>query len=192
MNRMGCNILIGITIVHMCGCAQQLQHLNNALAETNRALAGGINATNKPGMYPSNTPTMSAPDMPVMSEAQGQAIRIHLSSKLGDRALLQAREEAKDNIEKILAISACFPGWQIHRYLAAYSMEGRGDHETPMLGMNYHPKSQCLGIARIDNWKMSAKNAFSFRAVFVSEASAESRSIHYEMVKQPDGTWLLN
>jgi hypothetical protein len=192
MNCIGRNILIGITIVYMCGCAQQLQHLSSALAETNRALAGGNKAPNQPGMYASNTPTMSAPNMPTMSEAQAQAMHRHLSSKLGDRALLQAREEAKDNIEKILALSACYPDWQISRYLAPYSMEGRSDHEAPMLGMNYHPKSQCLGVVRIDNWKMTAKNAFSFRAVFVSEASAESRSIHYEMVKQPDGAWLLN
>jgi hypothetical protein len=57
--------------------------------------------------------------------------------------------------------------------------------------MEYHPKSQCLSVTRLDDWKMHAKNAFSFRAMFVSDASSEGRSITYLMVKQPEGVWLL-
>jgi hypothetical protein len=40
-------------------------------------------------------------------------------------------------------------------------------------------------------WRMLARNAFTFRAVYLSEASSESRSINYEMVKQADGAWLF-
>jgi hypothetical protein len=60
-----------------------------------------------------------------------------------------------------------------------------------MIGAHYHPKSQCLTVTRLDNWRMLARNAFSFRAVFVSDASSESVQESYEMIKQPDGTWLL-
>jgi hypothetical protein len=167
-------VLAVIVVFSLCGCSiQQLKDLNSSLSKTNAALA----------------PRSAVPSMPQMTEPQMQALHSRLSVKVNDNSILQVREEARDTIEKILTISACYPSWDIQRYLNAYTT-GERQHMAPMAATHYHPKSQCLTVTRLDNWRMLARNAFLFRAVFVSDASSESTSIDYEFIKQPDGTWL--
>ena len=171
-------MLVAIAMLSLCGCMQQLKDLNSTLTKTNAAVAQGS----------------TMPNMPEMSELQRQTLHSKLVNKVNDRAIHQAREEARPVIEKILEISACYPRFDIGRYLNAYSVaenSGAYGHSAPMVMMNYHPKSECLTVSRVDSWRMLAKNALSFRAVFVSDASSESSSVNYEMIKQPDGTWLL-
>ena len=173
MGKQG-KVMVILVILLLCGCMQQLKDLNSSLSKTNATLAPG----------------RAMPNMPQMSEPQMHVLHSSLSAKVNDNAIFQAREEARETIEKVMTISACYPGYDINRYLNAYST-GERQHVAPMLAAHYHPKSQCLTVTRLDNWRMLARNAFSFRAVFVSDASSESVSENYEMIKQPDGTWLL-
>jgi len=129
-----------------------------------------------------------------MSERQTMTMNDQLLLKVHDMAVLRAREEARPTIQKVLAIAACYPNWDIGRYLTAYTTAekaGPYSQTAPMVTMNYHPKSECLTVTRVDNWRMLAKNALMFRALFVSDASSESASVNYEMIKDPDGSWLL-
>ena len=168
LNLIRINISIIVAVILLCGCTQ-LSALNNTITKTNVAM-----------------------NMPSMTETQNQTMHANLLKKVNDNAIAQARVEAKPTLENILTISACYSKFDINKYLTAYSVAGKQDYVTPMFMMQYHPKSQCLTVTRLDNWKMAAKNAFSFRAIFVSDASSESRSIFYEMIKQPDGMWLLH
>lgn len=186
------NIVIVLVICLLCGCVEQLKELNSALENTRNTLVSS-GKSNLP--VRSNTSVRSSEpvgsNMPEMSEDQLREMHEHLSTKLNDKALLKAREEATPNIEKILPIFACYPSWDVHRYLAAYSASDKHEYSGLMFWMKYHPKSQCLSVTRVDNWTRTAKNAVSFRAIFVSDASAESKSVNYEMIRDTDGTWLL-
>lgn len=176
--------VLSLMVLLFTGCVQQLQDLNAALGKAN-----GFLAPNSAG-----TPVASRGGrgyMPSMSDDQARELRSHLMVKLSDRALAQAKEEAAATIEKILAISACYPDYDIRSYLSAYAVAGSGIYYAPMTSMKYHPKSQCLRVTRVSNWKMNAKNAISFSATYVSEASDESSSLFYQMTKEPDGMWLL-
>lgn len=179
--------IIVTSALSLFGCAQKLNDITSLLNSTKQVLAS---TGNIPSLPRAAGLQGDLPAMPRMAEYQTQTLRAQISTKSGDNALAQAREDAKPTIEKILAISACCPDYTLQRYLAAYSVPEMGYYEAPMPRMQYHPKSQCLSVTRIDSWKMTARNAFSFRAIYVSEPSGESRSIVYEMIKEPDGTWL--
>lgn len=177
-NTVALFLAVGATTV-LAGCLAQMEALNNALAKGNTAVSNFSGGT-------------AAPPMPVMSGPQRQAMRSQLAVAVSDRGLVLAREEAKGTIEKVLVTSACYTGFDLNQYLQQY-LDPQPDMGlfSPMVRMNYHPKSQCLTITRLDGWRMLAKNAFVFRAVYVSEASSETASLHYKMVKQADGAWLF-
>jgi hypothetical protein len=126
-----------------------------------------------------------------MTPVQKEQLYSHLQSVSGSGDLRQAVSEAKPTIEKVLQISACYPNFDIYKYLQPYAADGNVAFGAPIAGMQYHPKTQCLSVIRLDSWKMLARNAFSFRSVFVSDASGESRSQYYEMIREPDGAWLF-
>lgn len=168
-------LFLSFIVVSFSGCAQELSSIQNVLTKTNKMLSSGSTDMSIPRLSPN----------------QSQALQDQLRSKIGDHNIRQAREEAKEELEKILSVSACYSKYDIHRYLSAYSVAGKQDYLAPMWNMDFHPKSQCLSVIRLDDWKMHAKNAFSFRAMFVSDSSSEGRSVTYLMVKQPEGVWLL-
>jgi hypothetical protein len=171
-----------IAALSLCGCLQQLTDLNNSLSRASKML---------PSESQVAAPGSSLANLPQMSKPQLQIQQSQLSARTNDRAALQAREEARPVLEKVLSRSACYPRTDVYRYLTAYSIGERGGYPAPMVTMQYHPKSECLTVTRLDNWRMRARNAFSFRAVYVSDASSESATAEYEMIKQPDGAWLL-
>jgi hypothetical protein len=172
-------VATAVAALFLCGCLQQISDLTGTISKTSQIITGNHQPGAGGGLAP----------MPRMSEAQLQQMRRQLSHKNTDRATFLAREEARPTLEKILTISACYPNFDVDRYLNPYTE--RGGHGAPMVHMEYHPKSQCLTLTRLDNWRMRAANAFSFRAVYISDASSESATREYEMVRQPDGVWLL-
>ncbi|GFO54497.1 hypothetical protein GMSM_15040 [Geomonas sp. Red276] len=172
--RMSVQIVSLLILSLNSGCAE--------LASLNKAI------TNKTAAITNNSASLN---MPPMSSAQQEQMHSHFQAHFGS-GLQQAVEEARPTIEKTLQISACYPNYDIEKYLQPYTSGGGVIIGAPMAAMQYHPKTQCLSVVRLDSWKMLARNAFSFRAVFVSDASGESRSLYYNMIKEPDGAWLLN
>jgi len=169
-------------IALVCGCAQQLEQVkqvNQALSTINGAPRGGNQPMNG-GLQP--TPSQTA------------AIDSQLSGPMGDKNIAEARKEAAANISKLLNIMSCTPpGSYPSAYLTPMKAPGSNAtlHVPPTAHMRYHPKSQCLTVSRLDGWRMQAKNAFQFRAVYSSDASGEGASYGYTFIKQPDGAWLL-
>lgn len=56
---------------------------------------------------------------------------------------------------------------------------------------NTHNLPDCLRGTRISSWQKQGNNAFSFKVLFVSDHSGAGSLLYFEMVKQPDGEWLL-
>ena len=106
-------------------------------------------------------------------------------------AVLPLYQESRDLVAEILLISSCnfhAPEDQLRRFKAPGASL---NFVTTTIRMRYHPPSECLDVQRVDGWSGKAKNAFRFRAQFVSAQSGESAERYYELVKQPDGIWLL-
>lgn len=175
----GGTMLILFSIFSLSGCARQLQDLDRTFSKINSFATSN-----------SSVPTNRS-SMPRMSEAQVNTLHTLLMKQVHDQSIAQARAEANSDIEKILRVSACYSDSNPHTVLRQYSLPEKSFFEMPMWRTQYHPRSNCLTVTRLDSWKMLARNALTFRAVFVSEESSESTQVVYEMRRQPDGVWLL-
>lgn len=180
-----------IGIIGLTGCAAELRKVNDTLVSVNQILAVPTQGANAVG----NSNALSGAPIMQPTAAQVQALDMQLKTATKDKNLLAARAEAEPTIKKVIGTLAClstsdvFPG----KYVGPYLVEGVSHRvSAPMSAMRYHPKEQCLNVARLDNWSMPAKNAIAFRVVYVSGASDESQERRYELVKQPDGAWLFN
>ncbi|MDM0111612.1 hypothetical protein QTI66_05595 [Variovorax sp. J22R133] len=166
----------------LSGCAQQLEQVK----QVNQALAAISNPQTSSGQLGIGGRQPSP--------AQAAAVDSNLNTAIGDRAIAEARREASSNISKLLRIMSCTPqGEYPQRYLNSMAAPGANVtlYPPPAGTMRYHPKSQCLTVTRLDGWRMQAKNALQFRAVYTSDASGESSNDTYTFIKQPDGFWLL-
>lgn len=158
-----------------------LETVNRGLARLNQALAGSAPVAS------------TAPVMPQPSDQQIAQLAAALQAPGKPSDVQQMFEEGRQVVGEVLLLSSCYTGWDIQRPLGRYAAPDAvpGAFATTMAMLKYHPKSQCLTVQRVDDWQIKARNAFAFRALYVSDASGESRAIRYEFVKQPDGVWLL-
>ncbi|WMY11302.1 hypothetical protein [Paraburkholderia phenoliruptrix] len=171
--------------VACAGCAETgaaLQSLNNGLAQVNQAMAPNGNGT----------PTMFGPSL--SAEQQGQmrdAINASVSSR--DANLRGMVGSAQPVLVAVMSKSACYHEGNAARVLGMYTSGqlGNGYIPAPFSFMTYAPKNRCLSVLRTDSWTQKSLNAFTFRAVYYSPESGESRALTYEFIRS-DGSWLLN
>lgn len=160
-----------------------LEKLNNGLKKVNDTLEG---ATAAPA-------TTSNPLMATPTDQQIQHIAAQVTSPTKPPEVASMIEEASKVIGDVILTSSCYANWGIGRYLGRYAAPNASTQSflAPMSSMTYHVRSQCLTVERLDNWHALAKNAFGFRAVYVSGQSGETSQLNYQFVRQPDGIWLL-
>lgn len=135
--------------------------------------------------------------MPTKTQIETLASHLREASASGQAEILWA--DARNTASKVLLIISCYPERDVYTYLGNYlAPDSYGPavfrgviKENIAMHMDYHPAGHCLTIDRIDNIKIEAKNAISFRAIFISDFSGETRERRYLMVKQPDGAWLF-
>lgn len=182
-----------LTIMLLAGgcAAHQVEDFNRAVGEANRVLGA------RPAVPPAAAANVAAGGaLPLVpSPAQVKAIESQATTPLNDATLAAARREAWPVIERLVRTSACAAptGPMLGSYLGRDTAPSfGGTFFSPMLGMRYHPASQCLTVARIDGWTLRARNAISFRTVYASDASGETNSRVYELTKQPDGAWMIS
>ncbi len=109
-------------------------------------------------------------------------------------------QSASGTVAKITLILSCYPE-PIDTALLKYVAPGN-EHVPGFVfsqgvmdraaygGFRFHPKTQCVTVDRIDDVKAEAKNALSYRVVYVSDVSGETFITKYTMAQQPDGAWL--
>lgn len=165
-----------------------LDRINNGLQKTNEKLSTvtGVPAPAQSGasarLHLDATPT----------EAQIERMASAMSAVGKPDDVEPMYLESRELISELLLIASCnfsAPRAQMARHLAP---EGQSLNFTATAAvMQYHPKSQCLDVQRLDAWTSVALNAFRFRAQFVSEQSGESAQRFFTLAKQPDGVWML-
>lgn len=102
-------------------------------------------------------------------------------------------EEARETIGDLLLVTSC-DFTQGGKQLARFAAPGVwvNSFVSPVGVMSHHPRTQCLDVQRLDGWQVKAKNAFHFRALYVSAESGESATKGFELTRQPDGNWLVS
>lgn len=178
-------LVMGLTLLALASpvSAQNiLERINNGLKKTNAALAG------------SGSTAQHGPAMPTPSQAQVEQLAKLVVSPVISADAKPLWDSARDRIGEVLLFESCYPEFGSYKYLAKYAAPGAEPalaFHSPIFRMTYHPKTECVSVERIDDVKLLAKNAFSFRVVFVSDASGETQTNRHSLVRQPDGAWLF-
>lgn len=138
------------------------------------------------------------PDVLSITSSQRARIQKALNVKSGKAQLDAQIKDASSTIADVLRIHSCWqfgPNSGDRNPLGAYEAPGASLFGPALASrpakMQYHPKTSCVALLRLQGWKMPAANALGFEAIFQSEASKETSKAQYEFVRQPDGEWLL-
>lgn len=157
-----------------------LQKLNEKLNKANQALSGISSQS-------------SGTDAAQPTSQQLQQLADALNAPGKPSQVQPMYEEARKTISDLLLVTSCDftqGGKQIVPFVAPGIWVN--SYVSPVLTMSHHPHSQCLDVQRVDGWQAKAKNAFHFRALYVSAQSGESATKGYDLTRQPDGNWLVS
>lgn len=123
--------------------------------------------------------------------SQKQAIHSAIS-KSDNPTINLAINEARKNIETLALSASCNSDYELIGIGAILSSHAtnRTNLWSPISGMQYAPRNQCLTVMRIGGWAMPAKNTLSFTIVYQSDVSDENKISQVEMQKE-GGVWLV-
>lgn len=174
--------------------AQLLNRLNRALEQANGALAEA-NRTLAAGAAPASTPagTRGAlPGLARISPEQRAAITDRLGKPQQSEDLQQSIAEAKATLQPFLERVSCIPDYNVSS-LNVFAAPGYSFaiYVSPSPRTQYHDKSVCMDLVRLQGWSKPARNALRVEAIFEAADSGESTKASYLLVRQPDGVWLL-
>lgn len=192
MNKISMSLLGAVMLCS--GCAAQVQNLeqfNHALAEKLANTSSGVGFSQN-AMAPQISSSFQAKLLPPTNDA----------------AIAANWVSAKPLVEKILGLAACGVGPYNNNpgmnEIEAWKSLGRwvdpdtkdsltyGHFPLAIWHTQYHPKSSCMNILRIDKWAKPSKNTLAFRVQFVSNASDETVQINYVFKMIDDNTWVYN
>jgi len=94
----------------------------------------------------------------------------------------------------VLTPAACYPVYPLlaGRLPAPGRLfDGTGFQGGPMADMQYHDKTACVTVKRIQNWKMVSPKRLRFEVVYVGDDGEEQSVRRHELVRQPKGGWLF-
>jgi len=177
--------MLSTTSVH----AGFLADVNKKLEDVNKAL----------GATPSTSQSVKATGrgLPTPTEGQLKAIDSALKVKGNNAALVNAIAEASESISGFIKIQTCIMDDRRGALLNIYAAPGTDEYNPmfypmyPAGRMQYHDKSSCVSVVRMNGWEMPAKNALKFEVVYVSDSSGESVKEQHLLVKQSSGEWLF-
>lgn len=166
--------------------SKDLSNLNVAMASALPASSGNSTASNAPRLA---TPAKNA----------GKNTQLVVPT---DKAVAQAMEDALPVVKKVVGIHQCTMDKQSLRMLNAYGIPGSNFQDYYPQGFygwsgyvggdwRYHEKSTCPSVQLIDQWRMQALNALSFRVAYFADDSGESDIFTYRLRKSSAGTWQL-
>ena len=168
-----------------------MTRLQASLAGLLAALASGIPSAFGSGPTPVPTPT----------QAQMDAIDSKIANAPVSGKAASLWKSAGDTIRTVTQALSCYPGPDVPGALLRYVAPGNeqvysfvfkhGVMDRGYYGrFHYHPKTLCTTVNRVDSVTAKAKNALSYRVVYVSDESGETFTATYTMMRQPDGVWL--
>lgn len=129
------------------------------------------------------------------TDEQVRAAVRKFTTPAADTSLAELINSARSRATEVVTSQSCYRSYDIYKYLGRYVAPKKSPElvfASPMVNLTYHDKNACLSVERVDNFKSVAKNAISFRVVFVSDSSGESKNLNYTMIRQADGEWLFS
>ncbi len=144
----------------------------------------------------------------VMPPSETARFESKLSPNSSDRALTANWNSLKPLADKLVSLSACGVGpwpqnggqneieaWKsLGRYIDpdVRNPHSHGSFPLAIWHTQYHPRSACMNILRVDKWSMPSKNSISFRVQFISDISNETVFVIYLFKANEEGTWLYS
>lgn len=107
----------------------------------------------------------------------------------------KALVEAAPTLQAFLETVSCSNVYgmeNVGRYTTLNASKNKYSFSGAMEGLHYHPNSQCMTVTQIGNFTMPALNALKLQVMFVSDVSGESAARAYLLIKQDDGSWLVD
>ncbi|MBS1169145.1 MAG: hypothetical protein H6R01_63 [Burkholderiaceae bacterium] len=194
-------IKIASGLVLVCACttcfAQTALDKLSRVLDTVQALGGAQAATTGSINFKQAVPTPE----------EQTAFRQRLVPPQKIQSRLPDWQAAMQMAEKFVTLAACgigpYPqngaqneieGWKTMRRWIDPDDQNPHAYGSLVLAMwhaQYHPKSTCMAINRIDRWSQPAANAISMRIQYYSPASNETAMANYAFKRMADGAWVF-
>ena len=130
-----------------------------------------------------------------ITEEQVERIREAIASKPPSPAVGKVVRSASPTIESFVRTEGCITarnGAVLNPFAAPGRLfDGSGFQGGPMSEMQYHDKTACVTVKRIQNWKMVSPKLLRFEVVYVGDDGEERAVKRHELVRQPKGGWLF-
>jgi len=140
-------------------------------------------------------PIVSPSGLAPITEEQVERIREAIVTKPPSPAVAKVVRSAAPTIESFVRTEACITarnGAVLNPFAAPGRLfDGTGFQGGPMAEMQYHDKTACVTVKRIQNWKMVSPKLLRFDVVYVGDDGEERSVRRHELMRQPRGGWLF-
>lgn len=130
-----------------------------------------------------------------ITDEQVERIREAIASKPPSPAVGKVVRSASPTIESFVRTEGCITarnGAVLNPFAAPGRLfDGSGFQGGPMSEMQYHDKTACVTVKRIQNWKMVSPKLLRFEVVYVGDDGEERAVKRHELMRQPKGGWLF-
>ena len=140
-------------------------------------------------------PVVSPSGLAPITEEQVERIREEIATNPPTPAVARIVRSAAPTIESFVRTEGCITA-RNGAVLNPFAAPGRlfdatGFQGGPMSEMQYHDKTACVTVKRIQNWKMVTPKLLRFEVVYVGDDGEERAVKRHELVRQPKGGWLF-
>lgn len=144
---------------------------------------------------PAPPPVVSPNGLAPITEEQVERIREAIVAKPPSPAVTKVVRSAAPTIESFVRTEGCITarnGAVLNPFAAPGRLfDGTGFQGGPMAEMQYHDKTACVTVKRIQNWKMVSPKLLRFDVVYVGDDGEERSVRRHELMRQPKGGWLF-
>ena len=144
---------------------------------------------------PAPPPVVSPSGLAPITEEQVERIREAIVTKPPTPAVAKVVRSAAPTIESFVRTEGCITarnGAVLNPFAAPGRLfDGTGFQGGPMADMQYHDKTACVTVKRIQNWKMVSPKRLRFEVVYVGDDGEERSVRRHELTRQPRGGWLF-
>lgn len=148
-----------------------------------------------PPSPPAPPPVVSPSGLAPITEEQVERIREAIVTRPPTPAVAKVVQSAAPTIESFVRTEGCITarnGAVLNPFAAPGRLfDGTGFQGGPMAEMQYHDKTACVTVKRIQNWKMVSPKRLRFEVVYVGDDGEERSVRRHELTRQPKGGWLF-
>ncbi|QNK71178.1 hypothetical protein [Variovorax sp. PAMC26660] len=130
-----------------------------------------------------------------ITDAQVERIREAIGGKAPSPAVGKVVRSASPTIESFVRAEGCITarnGAVLNPFASPGRLfDGTGFQGAPMSEMQYHDKTACVTVKRMQNWQLASPKLLRFEVVYVGDDGEERAIKRHELMRQPKGGWLF-